>query len=131
VLFRSTQFDRPGALLRNHAEVVRLVGRTEFKLEWQPEISRIVRNKGAADHAHNLIRLSVELNVFADDAAISAKSPLPQTVTQHNHISAVGAVFRRRESPTRDHGCAKNRKIVSGYVYALYLFRLIVTGQVQ
>src|SRR5947208_11323011 len=28
----------------------------------------------------------VELNVFADDAAISAKSPLPQTVTEYNHI---------------------------------------------
>ena len=51
----------------NHAEVVRLVRRTEFKLEWQPEVSRIVGDKVAADYAYNLIRLSVELNVVADD----------------------------------------------------------------
>ena len=87
--------------------------------------------KSAADYAYDLIGLSVELNVVADDVAISAEPALPQTVTQHNHVAAVGTVFRRGESAARDHGRAENRKIIRGYMHALHLLGLIVAGQVQ
>src|SRR3954454_547886 len=116
---------------RDHTEVVGLVRRSELKLKGQPEVSGIIRNELAADYAYDLIRLSVELNISADDRAICAKSPVPQTVTQYHHISAMGAIFRGGKSPARDHGRAQNRKIIRADMHALHLLGPIVAGQVQ
>jgi len=55
---------------------VSLVLRIEFELKRQPDVRGIVGNESATDYAYNLIGLSVELNVFADDSAISTKAAL-------------------------------------------------------
>ena len=120
-----------GLQARDHAEVVGLVRRSELKLKGQPEISGIIRNELAADYAYDLIRLSVELNISADDRAICAESPVPQTVTQYHHVSAMGAIFRGGKSPARDHGRAQNRKIIRADMHALHLLGPIVAGEVQ
>ena len=65
----------------NHAEVVGLVRRSEFKLKWQPEVRRIIGDKFAADYTYDLVGQSIELNAPADDGAISAKAALPEAIT--------------------------------------------------
>ena len=110
---------------------MRLVLRSHFKLKRQPKIGRIIRDKFAPDHPHNLIRLLIELNSVADDAPISAKSPLPQAVTEHNHIPSVWAVFGSGKSPSCNHRRTQDRKIIGAYMHTLDLFRLIAARQVQ
>src|SRR5581483_5721570 len=82
-------------------------------------------------HTENQPRLVVQLDGRAEDFAVSAEAPLPQSVTQHGEAAAVWAIFRRIESTSGNDGRAEQREVFAGDMHAAHLLGMIASGKVH
>ena len=106
---------------RCSGKVVGHILRIEIELEGHPKICRCIGDEVVANDADYQIRLAVDLDRPADDIGLPTEAALPQAVTQHDDAAAVGTVFCSGEGTSGDYRCTEHRKVICGYMDALYL----------
>ena len=107
---------------RRRHEVVALVGAVGIDLEGQPDVGHGIGAELLADDAEDRVRLIAERKRGADDVGIAAELTLPEAVADHDHVSAVGRIFLRREGAAEDHRCSEEAEVRFAHVNAVDLF---------
>ena len=110
---------------------MRHVVRVKIELIWQPKICGSLGLKLWSDDANDEIRLTVELNVRADDARIRPEASLPQSIAEDSRAATVWAIFCSSKYAAGEDRRAEETKVVLGDMHCFQLLGIAAASQIE
>ena len=108
---------------RRNPKEVALVGAVGLELEGDPQLRLRIGHEVSPEDADDCVGLASQRQRTPDHIGIAAEPPLPESVTQHNHIAAVGHVLLGRKGPPEDHARAVDAEIGFADMNAMHHLR--------